>query len=214
MKTTLKKSAPFIYILVTAVLALCFGGAVVDMNSARVIPYHEEIVTVETVNVAKAMDIPMIVLTEEEANERIAKLKEEKYIREKAKAAVVRSVEKHTDDSNRYYLACAICQEVGGLDDDMKMLVGNVIMNRVASKYFPNSIYGVLTQKYQYGMMWKYGIKFPAYANQKMIERCYAVADRLLAGERVCPSNVIFQAEFKQGSGVYYYANGVYFCYG
>ena len=34
-------------------------------------------------------------------------------------------------------------------------------------------------------------------------EQAYKNAQRLLNGERFCPENVVFQANFKQGSGVY-----------
>ena len=206
---------PVIAIYLAILMIFAAGISVyVDAFATKTPCYVPEETAAETTE-AQTLDISYIVLTEEEADECIAKLREEKnIIRKEAKASYVKKKEAHSDQSNRYYLAAAICREVGGLSDHVKMLVGNVIMNRVASPYFPNSIYGVLTQKYQYGMMWKNGISFPSWVTQKEIDRCYAVADHLLAGERICPANVIFQAEFVQGSGVYEAVDGVYFCYG
>ena len=112
-----------------------------------------------------------------------------------------------------FYLAAAICREAGGSSTRTQMLVANVIVNRVNSKLYPNTIYGVLTQYMQYGMMWRDGVSFPKWADTKTKEQCYAVAKRILNGERVCPENVLFQAEFKQGSGVYEETEGFYFCY-
>ena len=112
-----------------------------------------------------------------------------------------------------YYLAAAICNEAGGSSEEIKLLVANVIINRVNSSLYPNTIYEVLTQRMQYGMMWKYGISFPSWADQSTINVCYEIADRILKGERVCPNNVLFQAEFAQGSGTYKCIDGMYFCY-
>ena len=62
-------------------------------------------------------------------------------------------------------------------------------------------------------MMWKYGVSFPSWADQETIDHCYDVARRILEGERFCPDNVLFQAEFEQGSGIYKQFDGFYFCY-
>lgn len=118
-----------------------------------------------------------------------------------------------TDENDRHYLAAAICQEAGGESEEVQLLVANVIINRVNSSIYPNTIYGVLTDYMQYGMMWKYGISFPAWADETTIEKCYSIAERILNGERVCPENVLFQAEFEQGSGIYKEIENIYFCY-
>ena len=118
----------------------------------------------------------------------------------------------YTED-DLFYLAAAVCREAGGSSEEIQLLVANVVINRVNSSRYPNTIYGVLTQRMQYGTMWKYGISFPKWADQKVKDQCYSVARRILEGERVCPTNVVFQAEFKQGSGVYKEFDGFYFCY-
>lgn len=113
-----------------------------------------------------------------------------------------------------FYLAAAICREAGGQSEEIQMLVANVIINRVNSPLFPNTIYEVLTQRMQYGMMWRDGISFPDWANENDKDHCMSVAKRILDGERVCPENVVFQAEFIQGSGIYkQFGNDYYFCY-
>lgn len=118
----------------------------------------------------------------------------------------------YTED-DLFYLAAAVCREAGGSSEEIQLLVANVVINRVNSSRYPNTIYGVLTQRMQYGTMWKYGISFPKWADQKVKDQCYSVARRILEGERFCPANVVFQAEFKQGSGVYKEFDGFYFCY-
>ena len=121
---------------------------------------------------------------------------------------------KNYTDDDLYYLAAAVCHEAGGESEEIQLLVANVIINRVNSSLYPNTIYEVLTQYMQYGTMWKYGISFPDWADQKVKDQCYSVAKRILQGERYCPENVLFQAEFEQGSGIYkYFDEGYYFCY-
>ena len=119
----------------------------------------------------------------------------------------------YTDD-DLFYLAAAVCREAGGESEEIQLLVANVIMNRVNSSLYPNTIYKVLTQYKQYGTMWKYGISFPDWADQKVKDQCYSVAKRILEGERYCPENVLFQAEFEQGSGIFkQFGDDYYFCY-
>lgn len=113
-----------------------------------------------------------------------------------------------------FYLAAAVCREAGGESEEIQLLVANVIINRVNSSYYPDTIYEVLTQYKQYGTMWKYGVSFPDWADEKVKEQCYSVAQRVLEGERFCPENVLFQAEFKQGSGIFkQFGDDYYFCY-
>lgn len=92
--------------------------------------------------------------------------------------------------------------EAGGalwLSDDWVMCVGEVVLNRVASTEFPNTISEVVYQKGQY-----YGSNSTYFNNLTPNERTVLVAIRLLEGERYMNEpSVVFQAEFKQGSGVH-----------
>lgn len=122
-------------------------------------------------------------------------------------------VKNYTED-DLFYLAAAVCREAGGESEEIQLLVANVIINRVNSSLYPDTIYEVLTQYKQYGTMWKYGVSFPDWADEKVKEQCYSVAQRILEGERYCPENVLFQAEFEQGSGIYrQFGDDYYFCY-
>ena len=95
-------------------------------------------------------------------------------------------------------LARVIYSEAGSdwLSDEWKMAVGEVVLNRVASPEFPNSIYEVVAQPRQYGNL--------AYCSLRPSERCAYLAVRLLAGARVLDEpSVVFQANVVQGGGVY-----------
>lgn len=114
-----------------------------------------------------------------------------------------------------YWLAMAITREAGSdwLTDEHQLLVGNVVLNRVASSRYPDTIYDVLHQKGQYPWAYKGSYTQPT-------ARACANAKLLLEGERVCPANVLFSSQTKHGWGVYkaikdsLRGTTIYFCYG
>lgn len=112
-----------------------------------------------------------------------------------------------------YRLSHVICGEVEGCDRQMKEYVGSVVINRVNSDAFPNTLGDVIFQQGQYSCVWDGNYdKAPG-------EETIEVAKDLLENGSKLPEDVVFQAEFIQGSGVYtslLAPNGVteYFCYG
>lgn len=119
----------------------------------------------------------------------------------------------YTDD-DLYWLAVAINKEAGcnWLSDTHQLLVGNVILNRVASSSYPNTIYDVLHQQGQYPWATRGSYSEPT-------SRALENAQRLLDGERFCPDNVVYQSTATQGSGTYTsiydstLGTTTYFCY-
>jgi hypothetical protein len=89
-------------------------------------------------------------------------------------------------------------------------------MNRVADSRFPDTLYGVLTQRAQYGLLHWTGLVWPeraSYASEAhAVARAYECAERILLGERFLPEDVIFQSEFVQGTEIVAYSDGMYFC--
>lgn len=120
------------------------------------------------------------------------------------------------DFEELYLLAKIIYAEAGSswLSDEWKMCVGEVVLNRVASPEFPNTIEEVI---YQRGQYYSRGSRY--FASLKPSERCVRIALRLLTGERyINDPRVVFQANFRQGSGVALhfrdrYLGSTYFCY-
>lgn len=112
-------------------------------------------------------------------------------------------------------LSRLIFAEVGceWIPDDIQLYVGSVVLNRVESDLFPDNIYDVIYAKGQYSPTWSGAI------NNTPDERTIANAKRLLEDGSLLPANVVFQANFKQGDGVYheYYdeplGTTTYFCY-
>ena len=119
-----------------------------------------------------------------------------------------------------FYMAATIYNEAGGDDcsDDTRRLVGYVVLNRVNDSRFPNTIKEVLEQKRQYGLFYLTGIKFADRhtlpQEKNAVERAYQIAREVLETKEIpIPSSVVFQAEFEQGSSIYKYQDGIYFCH-
>lgn len=115
-------------------------------------------------------------------------------------------------------LALVIYQEAGGdaCSDETRLMVGNVVMNRVADDRFPDTIEEVLLQKRQYGRLYWTGLVWPERASKPeeahAVERAYRCAEEVLNGTRLLPDDVIWQAEFPQGTETVAEQDGFYFC--
>lgn len=88
-----------------------------------------------------------------------------------------------------YWLARIIQAESGAEPYRGKLAVGNVILNRVASTDFPNSIYGVIFDR-------KNGVQFTPVANGTIYNtpsaECIRAAEECLAGTRVVGNCLYF----------------------
>lgn len=90
--------------------------------------------------------------------------------------------------------------------DKMLYYAGSVVLNRVKNNKFPNSLHDVIYAHGQYACTWNGAI------NKTPSNRCWKIAKKLLTYGSILPQNVVFQAEFKQGSGVYEKVQNEYFC--
>lgn len=92
--------------------------------------------------------------------------------------------------------------------------VGAVIMNRVADPRFPDNVYDVLVAPLQYSPSYTYDFT-------NISEEHYQAAIDAMNGDHDVPANVVYQAEFFQGNGIWetspvwtpYYSSVTYFCY-
>lgn len=116
-------------------------------------------------------------------------------------------------------LAAVIFYEAGSDDcsDRHQQLVAQVVLNRVASDKFPDTIYDVITQQNptQYST---YKLVLKNMGNKDVIpQRCYDNALKVLNDEVDCPDNILWQANFIQGSKIYETHRTsysiTYFCY-
>lgn len=98
-------------------------------------------------------------------------------------------------------LAKIIHAEAGSewLSEEWKMAVGEVVLNRVASPEFPDTMLEVIEQPGQY-----YGKGSSYFASIRPSPESVTAAKKLLEGERIiCDPSVVFQANFVLGSGVH-----------
>ena len=115
-------------------------------------------------------------------------------------------------------LAIVIYQEAGSdaCSDETRRMVADVVLNRVRDERFPDTIEGVLLEKWQYGMLWQTGIVWPESAqyscNAHAVERARRIAEEVLCGQHseLYGQGYVFQAEFGQGSEGFW-QDGIYF---
>ena len=111
------------------------------------------------------------------------------------------------DDDDLYILSHLIYGEAGGESDECQLAVGSVVLNRVKSSGFPNSIEGVVFAPGQYACTWDGN--YDKEPSQRAIDN----ARYLLENGSTLPDGVVFQAQFVQGE-IYAEIDGEYFCYG
>ena len=146
---------------------------------------------------------------DDEAGRGYARVRDEKI-------ASLRLEYAEVDYDDMLLLAQVIHTEAGSswLPDEWRLAVGEVVLNRVASPEFPNTLEEVVYQPGQYSA-----------ANRSWFDTLVPfrssveAAFRLLSGERVLNDpSVVFQSGAKQGSGVALELTdslygSVYFCY-
>lgn len=112
-----------------------------------------------------------------------------------------------------YLLARIIYSEAGSdwLDEEFRLCTGEVVLNRVASPEFPDTIYDVVYQKGQYP-----AVSSPGFAGLKPGKDCVAAALKLLQGERCMVPSVVYQSDSIQGELFSMYSDrrlgNTYFC--
>ena len=113
-------------------------------------------------------------------------------------------------DEELTILSHVIYGEAGStwITDEEQLLVGNVVLNRVNSPLFPDTIQEVVFQPGQYACTWDGN--YDRTPDARTVEN----AKRLLNGERFCPDNVLYQSNSPQGTGIYKQINETCFCYG
>lgn len=100
-------------------------------------------------------------------------------------------------DDELELLAHLIYAEAGDQSDACQRATGNVVLNRMAHRCYPNSMYGVIYQKGQYACTWEGSI------NRTPSQQAYRNARWLLEGHRYFgSSDYVYQAQFEQGYNI------------
>lgn len=104
-------------------------------------------------------------------------------------------------DGDRKLLANIIYCEAGNQSYEGQLAVGAVVMNRVKSEVFPDSIVGVIYQKNQFSPV-NSGRLALALANDSATETCYRAADAAMAGENNVGNCLFFRTPIAGLSGL------------
>lgn len=132
----------------------------------------------------------------------------------------------YTDEEIRI-LATMVYYEAGQTTEELRQYVAQVAVNRTMDSRFPDTIEGVITAPGQYA-----GQYATAEATQAIKDKdaangtfhwnaCVSSAKMAMMGKVDMPENVLFQANFTQGSGVWkavyfdsgWFSSTSYFCY-
>ena len=131
-------------------------------------------------------------------------------------------------DEDIRILTTTVFHEAGHTTEQLRQYVAQVVLNRVEDSRFPDTVKGVITQPGQYST--KYATAGAANAIQATDSKngtyyygiCEDSVKAAMMGQVEMPSNVLYQANFSQGKGVWksvyfnsgWYASTSYFCYG
>ena len=143
-------------------------------------------------------------IKEQEANIEYLKKKlaEEQALSKLAAQSTWRDIsEIQFEDSDRYLLANLIYCEAGGEPYAGQVAVGAVVMNRVLSSVFPNTVAGVIYQKNQFSPV-KSGRLALAMQNNKATASCYKAADEAMAGQTNVGNCVFFRTPIPGLTGI------------
>lgn len=112
-------------------------------------------------------------------------------------------------------VARVVMGEAGGCPWEHQVAVAAVVVNRVNSPYFPDTVREVVAAPGQYTTLYLSGF-------DKTSRQCYEAAKVALDGTDEVPDDVIWQAEFPQGTEVWWiskvetgwFSSTTYFCRG
>ena len=105
------------------------------------------------------------------------------------------------EENDRYLLANLIYCEAGGEPYAGQLAVGAVVINRVLSSVYPNTMTGVIYQKYQFSPVGS-GRLALALSQNKATASCYKAADEAMAGQTNVGNCVYFRTPIPGLTGI------------
>ena len=196
----MSKRKPFLCLAVLAVLLCLFPtyGRKAGAGAVTFVPANQEAPVSAAVREVKLVPLTAVPLKDKPAV---------------AESSEQTEKEPPYSEEDLYYLSHVIHAEAGSdcCTDEHQKLVGMVVLNRVADERFPDTIKEVVLQPGQYACV--SNKSFYLEPSERAVRNTIAV----LNGEVDCPENVIFQAEFPQGDGIYKVCESsystTYFCW-
>ena len=154
-------------------------SGLVSQTSTSIASYSNQISDAEAAALAYEQQIKE---QEENISALKAKLAEEIRMAELAAQSSWRDIsEVNFAEGDRYLLANLIYCEAGGEPYSGQVAVGSVVMNRVLSSVFPDTVVGVIYQNKQFSPVAS-GRLALALAENKATASCYQAADEVMSG--------------------------------
>lgn len=173
-------------------------AGLVSQTSGKISAYQSEISSTEADMLAYEQQLA-------EQNNEIAKLQaelaEERRLSALAKKSAWRDIsEVQFADGDRYLLANLIYCEAGNQPYEGQVAVGAVVMNRVMSAVFPDTVVGVIYQSRQFSPVGS-GRLALALAEDHATEACYRAADAAMAGQTTVGNCLFFRTPIEGLTG-------------
>lgn len=151
----------------------------------------------------KAEEVEEQIRKEEENLEYLRKkLAEEIALSQAAANAAWRDISQVTfSENDRYLLANLIYCEAGGEPYEGKLAVGSVVINRVLSSKFPDTVLGVIYQKKQFSPVASGRLDLALGVN-KANQDCYRAADEAMSGVTNVGNCVFFRTPIPGLTGI------------
>lgn len=171
----------------------------ISQTSTSITKYASQISSEEQ----KALDYEAELKKKEEDLEYLKKkLAEEIALSQAAANGVWRDIsEVRFAEGDRYLLANLIYCEAGAEPYEGQVAVGSVVINRVLSSEFPDTVVGVIYQNRQFSPVAS-GRLGLALASNKATDRCYQAADAAMAGMTNVGTCVFFRTPIEGLSGI------------
>ena len=132
----------------------------------------------------------------------LEQLKKELALSQAAAAGSWRDIsEVNFAEGDRYLLANLIYCEAGGEPYEGQLAVGSVVINRVLSGKFPDTVVGVIYQKRQFSPVASGRLDLALAAN-KATARCYQAADAAMSGVTNVGNCVFFRTPIEGLTGI------------
>lgn len=174
-------------------------SGLIGQTSNAIADYGDQIADAEQ----KARDVEEQIKKEEENLEYLRqKLAQEIALSKAAANAAWRDIsEVSFSENDRYLLANLIYCEAGGEPYEGKLAVGSVVINRVLSAKFPDSVVGVIYQKKQFSPVASGRLDLALGVN-KANEDCYRAADEAMSGITNVGNCVFFRTPIPGLTGI------------
>lgn len=137
-----------------------------------------------------------------EKNATLEKLQEELRLSQAAAKGKWRDIsDVEFADGDLYLLANLIYCEAGGEPYEGQVAVGSVVINRVLSNKFPDTVVGVIYQKRQFSPVASGRLELALAAN-KATEKCYRAAEEAMSGVTNVGNCVFFRTPIEGLNGI------------